>query len=562
MYLYRKWRWAVTLAASLVALSPMAGAQWRRAPQQERKTPRAVAVLETYQSGERRLIPVSFFYERHYYDASLYRAAPVPFTLSTETVYEVEQFGKPLGTFTVLSAMHSASLSGAEWFGNGRFRIAADPATLAKKRAAVALVVDDPKRPVLHRREGSEGDYPVSRSAAIPAAAKGGGTETEDDPERPRLQRREGSGGDAAQPSSQPAAQIATQSTPQSTDPAKAGQVEKSPGPDADRPVLHRRDDAGDGATAASTTAATSQQVEGGAGGVATSDEAPDHPILRRGKPAAEQGGRDLPEFNAELVAAVNPGTGEPGARGPEPMARQVAVSDAGTSEPQDVIFACRQEMRQQMEAQARELAESELRRMAPMRGLMLPEAVKTETAAAGSGTAEAGAAKAKTAAASKAKSGASAATSTSTITTPAPGATPAATTPALTFEDEQFVPYDLDYNDYATVVFSGRYRPGAADATGNASLPAAGAGSATGGWVVTVIARQDGDKLVKLYSAVSDPRELDLYPEVRLVDAVDPDGYGRYVLLFREQKRDGVRWLLGRASGYELQTLFETAER
>ena len=79
---------------------------------------------------------------------------------------------------------------------------------------------------------------------------------------------------------------------------------------------------------------------------------------------------------------------------------------------------------------------------------------------------------------------------------------------------------------------------------------------------MVTVIARQDGDKLVKLYSAVSDPKELDLYPEVRLVDAVDPDGYGRYALLFREQGRDGVKWLLGRVSGYELETLFETSGR
>jgi hypothetical protein len=117
---------------------------------------------------------------------------------------------------------------------------------------------------------------------------------------------------------------------------------------------------------------------------------------------------------------------------------------------------------------------------------------------------------------------------------------------PALTLEDEQFVPYDLDYNDYATVVFSGRYRPEAENQS----------------WVITVIAKQDGDKLVKLYGAVSDPRELDLYPEMRLVAAVDPDGYGRYALLFREQKRDGVSWLLGRVSGYELQTLFETAAR
>jgi hypothetical protein len=48
----------------------------------------------------------------------------------------------------------------------------------------------------------------------------------------------------------------------------------------------------------------------------------------------------------------------------------------------------------------------------------------------------------------------------------------------------------------------------------------------------------------------------------VRLVDAVDPDGYGRMALLFREQKRDGVSWLLGRPTGYELQTVFETPSR
>jgi hypothetical protein len=495
MYLYRKWRRAVTLAAALVMLSPAAGAQWRRAPQPERKTPRAVAVLETYAEGQRRLIPVSFFYERRYYDAGLYRAAPVPFTLSTETVYEVEQFGQALGTFTVLSAMREANQGEAAWFGSGRYRVAPDPATLAKKKAAAQLVaVEDSTRPVLHRREGSEGDRPAGHSAANPAAAKNGAPNADDDPERP---------------------------------------------------VLHRRDEAGDGKTAASgtsaspTVSASAKQAEAGtAGEVATADQEPDRPILRRGKPKEQQGGPDLPEFNPALVPALNPGTGEPGVRGPAPMARQVAVSDAGTSEAQDVIFACRPEQRQQMEAQARKLAEDELRKAAPTRGLVLPETAKSDTAK----VAKTGSAKTKAPAGSKAKAAAS-----STATSDASqGATPAAEPEALTLDDEQFVPYGLDYNDYATVVFSGRYRPGAKNQS----------------WVVTVIARQDGDKLVKLYSAVSDPKELDLYPEVRLVDAVDPDGYGRYALLFREQKRDGVSWLLGRVSGYELQTLFETAER
>src|ERR1700687_3772608 len=127
LYLYRKWRQAVTLATALVVLSSALGAQWR-VPQPERKTPRAVGVLETDADGNRRLIPVSFFYERRYYDAALYRATPVPFTLNAETVYEVQQFGKPLGTFTVRSAAQNSNQSAtqdaaqgaAAWFGTGR----------------------------------------------------------------------------------------------------------------------------------------------------------------------------------------------------------------------------------------------------------------------------------------------------------------------------------------------------------------------------------------------------------------------------------------------------------
>ena len=141
-----------------------------RVPQPERKTPRAVGVLETFKNGSRRLIPVTFFYERHYYDANFYHATPVPFTLYSETVYEVQQFGKPLGTFTVQSATEHS----AEWFGNGRFKVAPDAATLAKKRAPRAVVVEDPSRPVLHRREGSEGDNPAPHPASRGQCSAGG----------------------------------------------------------------------------------------------------------------------------------------------------------------------------------------------------------------------------------------------------------------------------------------------------------------------------------------------------------------------------------------------------
>jgi hypothetical protein len=459
LYLYRKWQRAVTqpspsagvagapafgpigckrgqlgaalLALILAMLSP-AAAQWR-APRPERTTARALGVLEIFPNGARRLVPVTLFYERRYFDAAYYRAAPVPLTLSVQTVYEVQHFGKPLGTFTLWKA--SIAPEGF-WVGAGVFRTAPDPETLAKaKKSAAPVALEDPTRPVLHRREGSEGDRPVAKKSEAAAGAE--------DPERPRLQRK----GEA-------------------TD-SLTGGVDQ---------------EANRAAGAANASADASQ------------DSAADHPVLRRGKPVQEQSGSDLPS-QAETR--------------PEPVQRQVAVSDAGPSESRELLFALSEAQRTQMTSAARELARSELLRLAPLRGLRM-------------------------------------------LTPPAKaGAAPAA--PEINFEDEQFVPYDLEYKNHATVVFSARYR--------SASSPPGGAAKERG-WVVTVVARQDEDKLVKLYSALSDPRELDLYPELRLVDAVDPEGYGRFALLFREQKREGVSWLLGRVTGYELQTVFETAPR
>lgn len=579
MYLYRKVRQAVTLASALAVIACGLQAQFR-VPQPERKTPRAVGVLETFENGSRRLAPVTFFYERHYYDATFYHATPVPFTLYSDTVYEVQQYGKAIGTFTVLSATANANRNAEQiataWFGNGRYKAAVDAATLAKKKAsahAVAhrVVLEDPSKPVLHRRAGSEGDNPVAHPT--PAADT---AEAEEDTERPRLQRREGSGGDSSA-----ATQTAGQAPGGEQDSAatkagsagaeagtKAGSGETS-GQDSDRPKLHRRDDSGSAAaseTPAATPVATSASTGSTSGSTSrasstgaasptaaaelTPSDDPEHPILRRGKAVQEQSGRDLPEFHPAGKHPVGkPGGATSGGAGEASVTRQVAVSDAGPSEAESLIYVCREEERKQMEASARELAEAELRRVAAQRGLVLPAAAK----AASAKTAQAKSAPTKVAASTAKKKTAA-------------EASHAVGLPELKLEEEQFVPYDLEYNNFATVVFSGRYVQQAASAQGAASTVAGeaapGMSAPAKSWVVTVIGREDEGKLVKLYSAVSDPRELDLYPEVRLVDAVDPEGYGHYGLLFREQKRDGVSWLLGRTNGYGLQTVFETAVR
>ncbi len=489
---------AVTLVVAGVVMSLPLAAQFR-APVPERKTPRAIGVLETYKNGSRRLLPVTFFYEKHYYDAAAYHATPVPFTLYSETVYEVQQFGKPLGTFTVQSAttVQGGPQTTALWFGNGKFKLAPNPELMAKKKAEAPVVLEDPSKPVLRRRAGSEGDKPAARPVAAEAKP-----EVEEDPDRPKLHRKEGSGGESAAPGQTAGAgQTGTGQT--TTAEAKPESQPESSQQDPNRPKLHRKDDSEPAKKAGATAP--------GAGAVlvvgeteASSGEEPDHPVLRRGKPVQAQGGSDLPDFKRE-----------------EPVSRQVAVSDAGPSEAQTLIYVCPEEERQRMEEQARELAQAELRRLGAQRGLVLPAA--------------------KTAPAMAAK-----------VTRTAAGAKKVAAPAALPLQEEQFIPYDLDYNNYATVVYSARYSPTADSAT--PVKPKS--------WVVTVIAREDENKLVKLYSAVSDPRELDLYPEVRLVDAVDPDGYGRMALLLREKKRDGVSWLVGRPTGYELQTVFETPSR
>lgn|GEM_PF-1733189 len=431
-----------------------------RAPIPERKTARAISVLETHKNGSRWLVPVVFYYEGHFYDATLYHATPVPLSLYADTLYEVQQSGKPVATFTVQTA---SQVNDLEWYGNGRFKSLPAPSTLAKKDVLKPVVAKDPSRPTLLRREGSEGDNtPAGRAVATAKA--------ENDPNRPILRKKDAAGGSPGAPA------------------RLDGQI----------PVANPLAEKDSTKPQALTTAIAAKVTEEASG------EAPDHPILRRGKPAQEQSVRDLPVLRPDFAK-----------KNEDQITRQIAISDAEPSDAQPLLFICPEEERRQMETAARELARSELIRMAARRGIE-PLAKQKLLKAGGK---------------------------------PARGHS---STQKIAFEDEQFVPYDLGYDNYATVVFSGRYAP-----------EAKGMGGVHKSWVVIVVARQDPEgKMIKLYSSVSDPRELDLYPEVHLVDALDPDGSGRVAFLFRERKRDGVSWLLGRLSGHDLQTIFETPPR
>ncbi len=73
-------------------------------------------------SSKGTLIPVAILIDGKFYDASAYKADPVPMALESGTVYEAEQTGDPDGLFVVNGALHSQSAGSAHpWVGTGTY---------------------------------------------------------------------------------------------------------------------------------------------------------------------------------------------------------------------------------------------------------------------------------------------------------------------------------------------------------------------------------------------------------------------------------------------------------
>lgn len=99
------------------------------------KGPRAVAVLQIADNGRARLIPVTIMVNGDFYDASAYKADPVPMALQSDTVYEGVKAGVPQGIFTV----RGAAQANGNWFADGKWETQAQlDADKAKRAADVA----------------------------------------------------------------------------------------------------------------------------------------------------------------------------------------------------------------------------------------------------------------------------------------------------------------------------------------------------------------------------------------------------------------------------------------
>src|SRR5262249_17457120 len=97
-YIMRRISWVLVCSVGLLIFCSGAAAKTR-------KGPRAIAVLEW--EGDPKspkphtsvLVPITILDEGKYYDASIYRASPVPMAIDSGVVYDILKSGELVGTF-------------------------------------------------------------------------------------------------------------------------------------------------------------------------------------------------------------------------------------------------------------------------------------------------------------------------------------------------------------------------------------------------------------------------------------------------------------------------------
>jgi len=259
------------------------------------KGPRAMGLIELAPNGKAHLIPITIMVNGEFYDASEYKASPVPISLDTGIVYEAVKTGVSQGLFTVKGAIAGTKT----WRGEGAWESEAEiKAEEAKKKAAVAAAKLAKKKPTLD----DEGGPPVLRRAG---AAKSGASSDKAAPDKPAADGAKASGSVPSVPSTGSAS--STGNTP----PAAA---EKPP------------------TAGASDVPSPSSSSD---------EDDPNRPQLRRSKAPKEKAEKE----DVEAPAAVAPHADKKSPATTSPVASSAgiqvipAISDAGGPEPRSYEF-------------------------------------------------------------------------------------------------------------------------------------------------------------------------------------------------------------------------------
>ncbi len=471
-------------------------------PKKKVKGPRAVGVLQL-NGSKGTFIPVAILVEGKFYDASVYKADPVPMALESGTVYEVEQAGDSLGLFTINGALHSKSADSPHpWMGSGSyFPNGTEAAKTTRKAEDVPVGIDhtDSDAPPRLTR-GSASKPPASSN---PAPASGAPASTTPASTAPPS---------TTSPSTTPAATASSDkpssTTPASSAPASGSSGSASSGQDAAKPTQPTPAPASPSQT--SSGQAPSTQAPPTQTAPAQTPENYYRPTLRRGKPTESAPQED------ELSTKVGkpPALGTAPSANVEPSQLIPAISDGGGPDPHSYKFYFKtgeeDDRRQQILALAADEVRAYANALERNRIPATPPPAKT------------------TAARHKA---------------PVKPAQPV-------FENTQFHAFDVWGNTQPVMIF-----------TAEAHFPPSPASTtAPETYNITLVARTDiYGNLLKIYSGVTDKFHLDVTPRLELIDAVDADGDGRGELLFRETTEAGSGYVIYRATADKLWKMFDS---
>jgi hypothetical protein len=272
-------------------------------PKKNVKGPRAVGVLQLTNGGKATLIPIAILIDGKFYDASVYKADPVPMALESGTVYEAEQEGDSLGLFTISGALHSKTAGSPHpWVGAGSY---------------------------LPR--GTEAAKSTRKAEDVPVGLESSGSDAP-----PRLSRGVTSK-PAATPSPTPASSSST--------PSGAGSSEKpapSRSPASSPPASGSSTGASSGQQQSPASTAGQQAPAGqtSQGQASQGQEAGNYyrPTLRRGKPTQSAPPEDEPALT-DKTKTGKPESPAAAALSPEPMQLVAAISDAGGPDPRPYKF-------------------------------------------------------------------------------------------------------------------------------------------------------------------------------------------------------------------------------
>ena len=480
------------------------------------RDPRAIALLQLPPNGKTTLIPIAILIDGKFYDASAYKATPVPMLLESGTVYEAMRTGKSVGLFTVNGAMHSKDpASQNPWLGTGSFLATGAEAPKGRRKAEnVPLGLDEKDAPPRLSRGGgtdaSKGSAPNEPALTqSPASAGSGGTSP------------------AGAPTDKPAeAKLPSSSAPGSDGPPQTGQTGSKQGETS--PSVEQ--------TTPTNGAKANEQNPGNQPPVGQSgkpSEETGQPRLRRGKPTPplpdddQSKSRNDATTKGGAAAKQSEGANNVGAKDTAELVP--AISDVAGPDPQSYAFdwpkGREEEQRKQMVA----LAASEIRAYLATR--------------------------AKEQIGNASESRKTPATVHKTTTKQAQ--------PVM--EKVQLRAFDLWGNSDPILIMSAEaHLPSAsrrptAKESWKEDATATAPDSATS-YTITLVAKTDiYGNLRKLYSGVTDKYHLDVIPKLELIDAVDADGDGRGELLFRETSDAGTGYVIYRATADTLWKMFDS---